>query len=112
MEFLQVICDSEDISLHEYPFKSNLRGVAMKLDDMRSIGYDDKLTGWPQIAVIAHELGHHFLGHLDDDKLKGEYLDCEEHKRIRERREQEAQVFAAVFTARALYDYYKKAVSL
>jgi len=104
--FMQAICDAEGIGLHGYELEFT-KGIAMRFPekDLLTIAYSPKLEGWEQIATIAHELGRHILGHLDDDVMEGENLN--DNNPIKERREREAQVFAATFKAMALYDYYK-----
>ena len=113
MDFLQAICDAEGINLHSYPFKHK-DGVAIRDGDWRFIGYKDTLEGWPLVSLIAHELGHHLLGHLDDGKLAlgKDGQNYYQNRVMREKREHEARTFAAAFTAMAVYDYYKGAVSV
>ena len=105
LNFLQTICAAEDIGLYSFPFE-HYTGLAVKNSQARAIGYKDTLSGWPQISTIAHELGHHALGHLDDDVMM--LSDKGDIDPARERREREAQIFAAAFTAFAMYDHYKE----
>ena len=107
LNFMQAICAAEDIYLDSLPDLERLGGVAIKAsDDIRAVVYSDKLTGWSQISTIAHELGHHALGHFDDDAYLCKNI-SDKNPEI-ERREREAQIFAAAFTAFAMYDHYKE----
>ena len=105
--FLESICKAEDIHLDPHHGIERIRGVAMCVDGTKVITYCPTLTGWEKISVIAHEIGHHALGHLHDKAhLFGRSLD-EKSKAVRSRNELEAQVFAAAFTAMAMFTEYR-----
>ena len=96
LNILQRICSDENIDLSAFPGFERLNGISLRThDDLRGIAYSPTLDGYGQTAVIAHELGHHVLGHLDRYS-----------KHTPERKEREAQTFAAVFIAMALVAQY------
>ena len=90
---LREICKSEEITLHSHDGAGTIQGFAVNAQGDKGIYYNPEIKGWARIAVIAHEIGHHVLGHLD-----------EKHSRPLEYIEQEARIFAAAFTAIALYN--------
>jgi hypothetical protein len=102
LKFLEAICESENIFLDSLGGIERLGGVALNLSqgNIKAIAYSDKLEGWHMASVIAHEIGNHILGHLSAENPD------------KERRERESQVFAAAFTAFAMYDYHKSRLSL
>ena len=103
--FLEAICDAEGIILFDAT-SDKFPGVALKTNDGRGIALSPALKGWMKIAVTAHEIGHHVLGHLDDGALSLGKIGDAEAQELRAHREQEACVFAAAFTAVALFSYY------
>jgi len=111
LNFIESICTAEGIDLYELTGLERLGGLAVKTtDNLRGIMYSDTLNGWAKILTITHELGHHVLGHLDDNSLSfGNYHD-KESKRARKRREREAQTFSAAFTAIAFFNYYSQSL--
>jgi Zn-dependent peptidase ImmA (M78 family) len=99
--FINTICKDENIILSGW---TNIKsGVALHFPDdtLRSIGYGIDLKGWEQIAVIAHELGHHVLGHLNHsrDKINKSEIN---------REELEANIFAASFVACAFFHHHNE----
>ena len=92
--FLESICKAEGIHLDPAPWingVSGINGAAMSVDGNRIIAYKSTLTGWEKVSVLAHELGHHILGHLGEHAPPVKQADLE------------AQCFAAAFTAVALF---------
>ena len=65
-------------------------GYSTMLGDRPVIFYDKNVGLWEQRFIVAHELGHILFGHLRNPSAPGN--------------EFEANVFAAVFTALALFD--------
>jgi Zn-dependent peptidase ImmA (M78 family) len=73
--------------------------------EIRGIVYNSDYEGWKRLTTIAHEIGHHVLGHMERDNAAMTFDkfvsgDKDEQK---ERCEREAQVFAAAFMAIALF---------
>lgn len=105
ISMIEAICKAENIYLDPLPGLKRLKAVAMKVPDadgdIRCIGYDETLVDWDRISAIAHEIGHHVLGHFDDDTHLGANLGKPSEKK--RRNEMEAQVFAATFTAMAMF---------
>jgi len=105
LKFLESICKDNSILLHRFGLGERTNGVAIKLPECgtRAIAYNETLEGWEKIKVIAHEIGHHALGHLDDSVCA---FDKHINKNATEelnRREREAEIFAAAFTAVAMF---------
>jgi hypothetical protein len=73
-------------------------GVAYRLGETRVALYSPELERVQQLHVIAHEIGHHVLGHLS-----------KERQISREVREIEADIFGAVFAAMA---FHRKAAAV
>ena len=111
MNILEAICKDEGISLHGVDFLRKTQGVAMRdpdEPDTKTILYSVHAEGWSKMTIIAHEIAHHVLGHLDDGAMAFGDISNKTNP-IRERNEQEAQVFATTFTACAMFfDYYKR----
>jgi Zn-dependent peptidase ImmA (M78 family) len=108
LNILESICDAEDITLISKPFTSRLNGLAMRdKDGGKAIGYKAGMSDWSTASVVAHELGHHLLGHLE---LKGYSAHNEERggNWVNERGEREAEIFAAVFTAMMVFIKYSQ----
>ena len=92
--FMQTICDDENIHLSALPNMERLGGVAIKTPEQaRGIAYSEMLESWPRVSTIAHELAHHALGHFEAPICK-------------EQKEREAQIFASTFTAIAMFFEY------
>ena len=107
-EFIEMICNKENIELFSLEgFERLGKGFAMRDDNIKSIGYSPKLEGWEKIHLIAHELGHHVLGHLDSSVHAFDNM-SNSNSPQRERNEREAQVFAVVFTAMAMFSKYSE----
>lgn len=64
-------------------------------DPERYILLDPNKQKWEKKLVWAHELAHHIFGHLDDCSKLGT-----------EEKENEARIFAAVFTALLIFKQY------
>lgn len=43
------------------------RYIIVNEDFLEGIGYDTLRWTWPKLHVLAHEIGHHAAGHLEDD---------------------------------------------
>ena len=70
------------------------KGVAIRTSDLRLALYDPNLTGVEKVHVIAHEIGHHVLGHLegnDSGLVRSEAAELQ------------ADIFASVFLAMAVF---------
>jgi Zn-dependent peptidase ImmA (M78 family) len=111
MDMFERICADNCITLHSTEGFERIGGVAMSekkgtKNRKRDIGYFDKLEGFAKYLTIAHELGHHALGHLDDDVYLGFKGYGKNRGDVVERREREAQTFAAAFMAMALFMQY------
>jgi len=78
-------------------------GCAIQLagTDSKMILYNDALKPEAQYLVFAHELAHHALGHLAEHRHKN-YGDLEA----------EADVFAAVLMALAVFDEIRREVKI
>ena len=63
---LESICKAEGIHLDPAPWLKSTRGLVMSDGVDKAIIYGTSLTGWEQVSVIAHEIGHHVLGHLSE----------------------------------------------
>ena len=72
-------------------------GYAFCVKGRKYIYTGAQVTGWEMKYVIAHELGHILMGHLDPD-----FKECD-----RQTKESNADVFAAVFTALLLFHEYR-----
>ena len=110
INLLQTICQSEGIRLDAISGLGSINGMALKDPEsgIRAIAYNDTLDGWSRITTIAHEIGHHALGHLDNGLDMDGFLSGSD-KDYREKAELEARVFASVFTALAMFTgYYQK----
>lgn len=70
-------------------------GFAVHTEELNFIFYDSKLSFWEKKQVIAHEMGHVFMGHFAPSiKLSTERLEAE------------ANIFAAVMVASELCRTY------
>ena len=109
-KFMEAICNAEDIILMPVARFEEFGGVALSLGQCKGIAYSDKLEDWQRLSVIAHELGHHAMGH----HAKG-HFECRKDRKTStrdEREELEAQVFAATFTAMAMFMKYAKKLDI
>jgi Zn-dependent peptidase ImmA (M78 family) len=99
IEKLRKICAQRGIDLscfgdYEADKIKKYGGMALRYEDgSKAIFYDESAKS--PIAIIAHELGHHVMGH--------ELSFGEDDKEISRREEFEAQVFAAVFMAMSVF---------
>lgn len=98
MSVLRTILDDNDICFHpideELAEKIGLPytkgcGYATEINSDSYIMYDAQATERERRYIIAHELGHIMLGHLNGSEVKNA--------------EMEANIFAAVLTAMELY---------
>lgn len=95
-KLLEHICKAENIHLDPAPWLKSCAGMALAQGESRAIIYKPSLAKWDKFTVIAHELGHHAMGHLDSHAA---YAQTEQN-------ELEAQVFSAVFTAMGMFMSY------
>jgi len=99
--FITKIVEAEGIELIDYnDWAVEECGRYLCCDDMTAIFYNAKHTGKMQAFTIAHELGHHFLGHLKDVPTETVCLDrdfqrMDESNDPKDNNEVEANFFAA-----------------
>lgn len=78
-----------NIKIVKYPnFPDNVSGTIVKRDDKTYIGVNERHAVVRQRFTIAHELGHYFLGH-DENEMIDYSFDKDSHK------EREANKFAS-----------------
>lgn len=73
-------------------------------EQCKSIFYDDTQSESNVTRILAHELGHHLLGHLQPGAARG-YKSDEKRNEIQE---SEARLFSVVMVAMNLYDELKR----
>ena len=100
LEKMTRLCNELQIHIEPMPQPvPNINGLALRgKTDGRVILYDDRLSHNHKIQVIAHELAHHVLGHLEESNRK--YLDLtNRNPKFEQKIELEADIFATVFSA-------------
>lgn len=107
MGILNDICKGENITLAELTDElgkmltenSNIkgRGLAVKLGGNKYIFVDKNAPIWEMRFIIAHEIAHHLLGHLEPDTAISHEV-----------AENEADIFASVMVALLLFQEYEK----
>ena len=100
---MKEIMDKENIIYSESEnFKDDINGVFFIKKEVKGITVSREISPERKNFVIAHELGHHFLEHLESD----ERIECAVSERVDysklslkedERKEQEANIFASYF---------------
>jgi len=91
LEQIEKVCTDVGIILEALPENiKNIEGIAVNYKGENMIFYNPQLEGIQQLRVIAHEIGHHVLKHLTQEKSDTV-------------REIEADIFASVFTAMSLF---------
>jgi len=108
LELMKKICKAEDIMLRGGLDIGEIRGIAFKdpTNGFRAIGYNSNLTGIELLSVIAHEIGHHVLGHFEGDELNMDSRVNKNNSRTVEKKEREAEIFSATFTALVMFVKY------
>ena len=101
-KFMEAICEAENIILKPMAGIEEFGGAAISFEWCKGIAYSDKLEDWQRLSVIAHELGHHAMGHFE----------CRKDGCTDTQYELEAQVFAATFTALAMFMKYAKKLDI
>ena len=106
MGLLNDICEAENIKLigfteelaeklTSYKFHEGI-GRAIAQDDKKYILYDKTAPQWEKRFIVAHEVGHHLLGHLKNTELSYEG------------KEMEANIFASVLVALLIFKEYER----
>ncbi|MCL2082211.1 MAG: ImmA/IrrE family metallo-endopeptidase [Oscillospiraceae bacterium] len=99
MKFLHDICRNESIALNCIS-KEKLRemksrgGFALGKGEDKRIFVDENIWGWEACHIIAHEVGHVLMGHLDSSEVSDD------------RKEQEARYFAGALMALMVFHQY------
>lgn len=73
-------------------------------DELRAIFYDDEAAPDRLMCTLAHEMGHHVLGHLSYRRNEFE----NEAAKRGDYKESEARIFSVVIMAMSLYDEIKQ----
>lgn len=106
-DLLKAICKNENITLVAAPNPDMEcltdkviewgSGLAARYGDFNAIFYNGTAAKWKQRIIVAHEIAHHLLGHLEPS--------CTLSTEVQEL---EANVFSAVITAMGVYKEYEQ----